>query len=179
MAKERFMKKVVAVNIILTRVLYYFIFIGLNVVSYAAGFGKSSIDFESYFKQEDGNKVVALDTTTTQEVYLYLNIGVREDGYFKGQVSFENSNFEIDNSFKDPKVEKIESNVIYLNQINSGESAEIKVKIKQKQDEKYALSNLSKETNLKLSGSLVMPKKEKEIQEISSVRVTYKSPLFI
>ena len=176
MAKERFMKKVVAVNIILTMVLYYFIFIGLNVVSYAAGFGKSSIDFESYFKQEDGNKVVALDTTTTQEVYLYLNIGVREDGYFKGQVSFENSNFEIDNSFKDPKVEKIESNVIYLNQINSGESAEIKVKIKQKQDEKYALSNLSKETNLKLSGSLVMPKKEKEIQEISSVRVTYKSP---
>ena len=176
MAKERFMKKVVAVNIILTMVLYYFIFIGLNVVSYAAGFGKSSIDFESYFKQEDGNKVVALDTTTTQEVYLYLNIGVREDGYFKGKVSFENSNFEIDNSFKDPKVEKIESNVIYLNQINSGESAEIKVKIKQKQDEKYALSNLSKETNLKLSGSLVMPKKEKEIQEISSVRVTYKSP---
>ena len=176
MAKERFMKKVVAVNIILTMVLYYFIFIGLNVVSYAAGFGKSSIDFESYFKQEDGNKVVALDTTTTQEVYLYLNIGVREDGYFKGQVSFENSNFELDDSFKDPKVERIESNVIYLNQINSGESAEIKVKIKQKQDEKYALSNLSKETNLKLSGSLVMPKKEKEIQEISSVRVTYKSP---
>ena len=81
MAKERFMKKVVAVNIILTMVLYYFIFIGLNVVSYAAGFGKSSIDFESYFKQEDGNKVVALDTTTTQEVYLYLNIGVREDGF--------------------------------------------------------------------------------------------------
>ena len=31
--------------------LFYFIFIGLNVVSYAAGFGKSSIDFESYFNE--------------------------------------------------------------------------------------------------------------------------------
>ena len=176
MAKERFMKKVVAVNIILTMVLYYFIFIGLNVVSYAAGFGKSSIDFESYFKQENGNKVAILDATTTQEVYLYLNIGIKEDGYFKGKISFENSNFEFDDSFKDIKVEKIESNVIYLNQINSGESAEIKVKIKQKQNEKYVLSNLSKETSLTLNGNLVMPKKEKEIQETSNVKVTYKSP---
>ena len=95
-----------------------FIYVGAGVVSYAessTATNHQNVDFDAQLKEGD---------------ILSLSINVKREGYFNGEISLENSNFTFDIETTNTYINKIESNKIYLNQINAGTDAQIDLKIK-------------------------------------------------
>ncbi len=152
--KNSILKIGVILLVILSMTMANFIFVGKGLISYAADSASTNnpnVEFEAYFKDQDGNKVTKLEKENIQEeTFLYLNLNVKKEGYFNGEISLENSNFvlkESDNEY----VSKIENNTIYLNQISVGAAGEIEVKVEPIKENSFdiGLLNLVSKVNLK------------------------------
>ena len=113
----------------------------------------SSVEFDTYFKNQEGQKVkekeIAIDTDET----LYVEIEVKKEGYINGKLEFENKNFELKEDILSDKVNKIEGNTIFLNQINAGEKIEIPLNIKTYKSDNIELSFLNMESKINLKGT--------------------------
>ena len=131
--KNKLLKISIIVALILTMTIANFIFVGSSLVSYAADIlstNHANVEFNTYFKDKEGKNTSSLEITSEeQEQTLYLNVNVKKDGYFNGQVEIANTNFTIVGT-ENQYVNRIEGNTIYLNQLNAGTNAEIDVKIK-------------------------------------------------
>ena len=131
--KKKFLKISIIIALILTMTIANFIFVGSSLVSYAADIlstNHANVEFNTYFKDKEGKNTSSLEITSEeQEQTLYLNVNVKKDGYFNGQVEIANTNFTIVGT-ENQYVNRIEGNTIYLNQLNAGTNAEIDVKIK-------------------------------------------------
>ena len=88
---------------------------------------------------------------TDEKNYLYLQINVKREGYFNGQVTLTNSNFNLKKSDSD-FVNTVENNTIYLNQLNVGSTEEIKVEIKPIENEKIEIGLLNMTSEIELNG---------------------------
>ena len=152
--KNSILKIGVILLIILSMTMTNFVFVGKGLISYAAestATNHQNIEFEAYFKDKNENKVTTLEKENIQEeTFLYLNLNVKKEGYFNGEISLENSNFVLKDS-ESEYVNKIENNTIYLNQINVGAAGEIKVRIEPIKEDLYdiGLLNLVSKINLK------------------------------
>lgn len=151
--KGKIFKISVAIILIMTLTLANFIFVGSNIVSYAMDeitTNHKNIEFETYFKDKDGNKTNILERTAEEkEMSMYLLLNVKREGYFNGIVELNDTNFKF-NSSESEYVNKVEENKIYLNQINAGTTAEIEIKVSPIEQEKYALEE--KKSEVILSG---------------------------
>ncbi len=151
--KGKIFKISVAIILIMTLTLANFIFVGSNIVSYAMDeitTNHKNIEFETYFKDKDGNKTNILERTAEEkEMSMYLLLNVKREGYFNGIVELNDTNFKF-NSSESEYVNKVEENKIYLNQINAGTTAEIEIKVSPIEQEKYALEE--KKSEIILSG---------------------------
>ena len=111
------------------------------------------VEFMAYFKDSNGNKVSSLDEkTNSEDMKMYLQVSVKQNGYFNGQISLKNSNFKFKTDIQNDIVNKIDENNIYLNQINAGDTKEIEVGIEFVKDSEFDLSLISIESKLGLSG---------------------------
>ncbi len=152
--KNSILKIGIILLIILSMTMTNFVFVGKGLISYAAestATNHQNIEFEAYFKDKNENKVTTLEKENIQEeTFLYLNLNVKKEGYFNGEISLENSNFVLKDS-ESEYVNKIENNTIYLNQINVGAAGEIKVRIEPIKEDLYdiGLLNLVSKINLK------------------------------
>ena len=153
--KNKILKTSVILVMILSMTMTNFIFVGSSLISYAADevtTNHKNIEFKAYFKNEEGKEVTTLEQATNQEeTFLYLQIGVKKEGYFNGEITLKNTNFqgkESDSSY----VNKIENNTIYLNQINAGTTEEIKVRIEPKKEENFYLGFLNMVNEVELKG---------------------------
>lgn len=153
--KNKILKISVVILLIMTLTMTNFIFLGSSLISYAAdamSTNHKNIEFDAYFKDSDGQKTTTLERTADmQEVSLYLAVNVSTEGFFVGQVELQNSNFNIVSS-ESEFVSKISDNIIYLNQLNVGTSAEIEVKVKPIDDEVMNISMLDCQSELTLTG---------------------------
>lgn len=130
--KSKILKISVILLLIMTMTMVNFIYIGKTFISYAIddiSTNVKNIEFGAYFKDENGQKVTQMKPTQ-METNMVLQITVKNDGYFNGQVELGNTNFKIkeivgSNEF----VNKIEGNTITLSQINAGSTVEIEVKV--------------------------------------------------
>lgn len=151
--KGKILKISVAIILIMTLTLANFIFVGSNIVSYAMDeitTNHKNIEFETYFKDKDGNKTNILERTAEEkEMSMYLLLNVKREGYFNGIVELNDTNFKF-NSSESEYVNKVEENKIYLNQINAGTTAEIEIKVSPIEQEKYELEE--KKSEVILSG---------------------------
>lgn len=151
--KGKILKISVAIILIMTLTLANFIFVGSNIVSYAMDeitTNHKNIEFETYFKDKDGNKTNILERTAEEkEMSMYLLLNVKREGYFNGIVELNDTNFKF-NSSESEYVNKVEENKIYLNQMNAGTTAEIEIKVSPIEQEKYALEE--KKSEVILSG---------------------------
>lgn len=151
--KGKIFKISVAIILIMTLTLANFIFVGSNIVSYAMDgitTNHKNIEFETYFKDKDGNKLETLESTAEEkEMSIYLLLNIKREGYFNGVVELKDTNFKF-NSSESEYVNKVEENKIYLNQLNAGTQAEIEIKVSPIEQEKYTLKE--KENELILSG---------------------------
>ena len=82
---KRKLNAIIAIEIILTMTLYYFVFVAVTAVTYALDVVKTNhenIDISAYFMNKDGEKVDKLEKNIDQDEYLYVEVSVKNEGYF-------------------------------------------------------------------------------------------------
>ena len=125
--KEKILKITTAIALIITLTMANVLVLCDSIVSYAASAisetkstSHKNVDFRAYFKVSHGNKVSSLDEkTNSEDMKMYLQVSVKQNGYFNGQISLKNSNFKFKTDIENEIVNKIDENNIYLNQINA------------------------------------------------------------
>ena len=153
--RNKVLKISVVLLLIMTLTMTNFIFLGSSLISYAAdtvSTNHKNIEFDAYFKNSNGQKTTTIERTAgTQELSLYLAVNVNTEGFFVGQVELENSNFNIVGS-ESEFVSKISENIIYLNQLDVGTTAEIEIKVKPVDNEVMNINMLDCQIELTLTG---------------------------
>lgn len=153
--KNKILKISMIILLIMTLTLTNFIFVGSSLISYAANTietNNRNIEFDAYFVNGNNQAISSIDMANQEDIYLYMQISVKQEGYFNGKVTIEDSSFSLkdtDSSY----VNKIEGNTITFNQINAGTMAEAKIKIELNRDEIFNLDNLNKTNVIKLEGT--------------------------
>ena len=176
--KSKIFKISVILLLIMTMTMVNFIYIGKTFISYAVddiSTNVKNIEFGAYFKDENGQKVTALKPVGN-EANLLLQITVKQDGYFNGQIELQNANFRLKeivgtNDF----VNKMEGNIITLNQINAGSTVEIEVKVELLKQEVFDLNFLEMESQIQLKG-IYKDSSERDISVLSSKSVQLSYP---
>ena len=153
--KNKILKISVVILLIMALTMTNFIFLGSNLISYAAdtmSTNHKNIEFDAYFKDNNGQKITTLERTADmKEASLYVAINVNTEGFFVGQVKLQNSNFDITSS-ESEFVSKISDNTIYLNQLDVGTTAEIEVKVKPIDSDVMNVNMLDCQSELILTG---------------------------
>lgn len=153
--KGKILKISVITLLILTMTMVNFVYVGNSIVSYAIdniSTNNNNVEFGVYFKDSDGNKVSNLETeidSTNMNIYLYLK--VKQEGYFNGKVTLSEANFKLKDT-QNEYINKIEGNVLNLNQINAGKEVEIELPIEFTKSEDFDLSLLNMESKILLEG---------------------------
>lgn len=175
---KRKLNVIIAIEIILTMTLYYFIFVGVTAVTYALDIVKTNhenIDFSAYFLNSNGEKVNKIEMATdTESQYLYVDITVHNEGYFNGSVNLENNNFNIKANKLSTEISEISGNEVKLNQINAGNTVTIKLEVEPNFGTKITEGSLTANTNVTLKGQYINSKnveKEKNIEISGSTEV--------
>ncbi len=158
--KERILKAITAMLLILTLTMANFIMLCVDAVSYAAEIiniesttNHKNVEFMAYFKDSDGNKTANIDAkTNSEDLKLYFQISVKKEGYFNGNIVLNNANFTLKTDILSDGVSKIEGNTIYLNQINAGENKEIEVGIAQIKDNQFDLNYIDMKSSVSING---------------------------
>lgn len=162
--KNKIFKTSIILVMILTMTMTNFIFVGANLVSYAAdniATNHKNVDFEAYFKEEEKDA-------------LFLRINVKKEGYFNGEITLGESNF----TFKEAEssyVSKVEANKLYLNQINAGTVEEIKIKIEPMKEESFSVGMLNMVSKIIMNG-IYRDSTEKDINIQATRDISFKIP---
>ena len=152
--KNKIMKVATIIVLIMTLTMTNFIFVGSSLISYAASGVETNhrnINFDAYFVDSNNQRISAVDMSNEGDIYLNMQVEVKQEGYFNGSITIEDSNFTLGNS-DSSYINKIEENTITLNQINAGTKAEIRVKVNLNKDEIFNLDNLTKTNVISLQG---------------------------
>lgn len=158
--KKRIFQVITSLLLIITLTMANFLLLCVDVVSYAAeeisadkSTNHKNIEFMAYFKDEKGNKITESDAyTNSNDIKLYFQISVKQEGYFNGNIVLNDANFKLKTDALSDGISKIENNVIYLNQINAGESKEIEVGIELLKDEQFDLNLISMKSKISIEG---------------------------
>lgn len=159
--KQRLLQILTSIALIITLTITNFLFLCVNFISYAiedANIQKSTnhknIEFMAYFKDEKQNKVIKKDAAINDnDLKLYFQIAVKQEGYFNGKITLKNANFRIKTDIIDQSISKIENNVIYLKQMNAGETKEVEVKIETLKDNQFDLNLINLNSELLVEGN--------------------------
>ena len=95
MLKTKKFNAIIALQIILSMTLYYFVLVGFTAVTYAIDLietNNHNVDFSAYFINEDGEKTDFVQSEITSEQYLYVDVSVKNEGFFKSKKEFNRSN---------------------------------------------------------------------------------------
>lgn len=176
--KSKILKIIVILLLIMTMTMVNFIYIGKTFISYAIddiSTNVKNIEFGAYFKDANGQKVTQMKPTK-METNMVLQIAVKNDGYFNGQVELGIANFKIkeivgSNEF----VNKIEGNTITLSQINAGSTVEIEVKVELLKAEIFDSKLFDMESQITLKG-IYKDSSERDISVVSSKNVKLSYP---
>lgn len=153
--KGKILKVSVIIVLILAMTMTNFIFVGNSLISYALdniSTNNSNVEFSAYFKDATGQKVTNLEKgINSSDINLYLHLKVKQQGYFNGKITLDKANFTLKEA-QNEYINKIEGNVITLNQINAGKEIELEIPIEFIKSEIFDLSLLDMESEIKLEG---------------------------
>lgn len=157
---NKILKKILAIMLILLFTVSDVMFLGIKVISYASAelanstpTNDKNVTFDVYFKQENGNTSTASSQgINSDNMKLYMQISVGNEGYFNGKIEIQSSNFRFKEEKLSEQINKIDSNKIVLNQLNSGGVAEIEVGIEALKDDKINLDFLAMKSQIKITG---------------------------
>ena len=155
MLKTKKINAIIAIQIILSMTLYYFVLVGFTAVTYAIDLietNNHNVDFSAYFINENGEKTDFVQSEITSEQYLYVDVSVKNEGFFKGKIKINTNNFSIKNDILSSSISEISNNEIHLNQINAGTTETIKVAIKSLEQNNITMSKFNSKADVELSG---------------------------
>ena len=181
--RNNLVSKITAILVIFMLVISDILFVGVSVISYAIDVVKtnsSNIEYTAYFMDENGEKTETIERDIDKEEYLYVDLSVKNEGYFNGSILINNSNFKISEEILSPAISSISGNQVTLNQINAGSTETIKLKIEAIKEETITETILNTKTEVMLQGQYVNSKnveKDKyvDIKGTSVVEVKWKS----
>ena len=183
--KVNILKQVLIILLVFTLTSTNFLFVGASAFSYAVDIYNSEIEtnnknvtFDVYFKDENGNKITNKETAiNSQNVKMFIDVAVQEEGYFNGIVEVKNSNFEIKSSSKNKYINKIENNKITLNQINASEIAELELEVEPTKTEQINSDFLSQTSEIQIKGIYKDSTEEDiNIDTTRQLQLTYTNP---
>ena len=180
--EKKIMKKLLAIVMIITILSADFFVLGSNLRTYAAQINSetnnSNIEFSAYFKNEANERIDSIEKSIkNEELKLYAEIKVKNNGYLNGSIEIENSNFNIKEEIlpSNTHISSIEGNKINLRQINAGETVEFELGIVPIILDKMPVDMLSKVSTVKLKGMYLEATYEGiEINAEKTVCVNYK-----
>lgn len=156
--EKKIIKKILAILTIIMLMSTDFFVLGSGLISYAAEIENSTnnenIEFSTYFKNEKGEKVSTLQTSIKSEnLKLYAEIAVKNDGYLNGALELKNSNFNIKNNILSDAISSIEGNKVNLKQINAGTTVVVELDIEPIISDTMSADMLLKASDLELTGT--------------------------
>ncbi len=173
--KNRLIKIIVIISLIVALTMGNLMLLSSGIIAYAQEGSDSTnnpnVQFSAYFKDAEENKATGVKVGYNEELYLYLQLSVLNEGYFNGTLTIENSNFDIIAIENDSYINKVDGNKITFNQLNVGTTGEIKVKIKPTVSDRYDIDLLNMQTNLVLTG-IYRDSNEEDIQINSTKDLT-------
>ena len=155
--EKKVVKKILAILMIIMIMSTDFFVLGSNLITYAMSSDNTTnhknIEYAVYFKDSKGNKVDKLETSINAEnLKLYTDITVKNDGYLNGILELQESNFKIKNNILSDAVESIDGNKVKLKQINAGTTANIELDIEPLMPDTLSADMLLSASGLKLTG---------------------------
>lgn len=166
--KEKILKTVIIIGMILSITLANLIVLASDVISYALyDAGKENIEFKIQY--ENSQKPI-----NSEDIKIKMQVKVKNQGYFNGKIELGNENLK----FKQEEVEgveKITDKEISLKQLNGGETLNLLIGIKVALPEKIEIGALNQESSFNLKGTYtnaLKNKSEVEIQEKAKLELT-------
>lgn len=155
--ERKIVKKILAVLMIIMIMSADFYVLGSNLITYALTLDNTTnhqnIEFSAYFKNEKGEITDKLQTSIKSEnLKLYAEVTVKNEGYLNGVLELNNNNFNIKNNILSDSIESIDGNKVILKQINAGTKAEIELDIEPIISDTTNTEMLLNASELKLTG---------------------------
>ena len=167
--KANLLKVITTILLIITMTMANFILLGFSVVSYAVdalgeeNTSHKNVTFSANLKNGEDESPDLKAKMDSSELNLHMKISVKQEGYFNGKITLKNSNFKLKTDILSEGITRIENNVIYLSQINAGETRDILVGIEVTKDNQFNLGILDMESELQIEG-IYRDSSEKDIQ---------------
>lgn len=181
--RTNLINKICAILAIFALTVSDFVFVGKSAVSYAIDVVKTNhanVEFSAYFQDENGEKIQRIEENIDKEAYLYVDVSVKNEGYFDGEIKVADGNFNVKSDEISDGVSEIKDNVVKLKQINAGSTSKIKLAIEAKKENSINASTLDGKTKIELNGQYINSKnveknKYIEISGNDEVDVKWKS----
>ncbi len=176
--------KVIAIIVVMLLTMSDFLFVGASTVSYAINNAKTNsanVEFSTYFLNQAGEKVEKIEEDINKgDLYLYVDVTVKNEGYFNGSVTFNNNNFNVKPEVMSNDIAEISGNKVTLKQINAGTTTTIKLGVEAIKNNTINIQDLNRKTNVVLEGQYINSKnveksKKVDIKGNDSVEVNWVS----
>lgn len=176
--------KVIAIIVVMLLTMSDFLFVGASTVSYAINNAKTNsanVEFSTYFLNQAGEKVEKIEEDINKgDLYLYVDVTVKNEGYFNGSVTFNNNNFNVKPEVMSNDIAEISGNKVTLKQINAGTTTTIKLAVEAIKNNTINIQDLNRKTNIVLEGQYINSKnveksKKVDIKGNDSVEVNWVS----
>lgn len=173
-------QKILATLIVIVIMTANLSMIGIEVISYAIDMvatNSGNVEFYAYFMNEENEQVTSIEKDiNTNDLKVYIEVAVKNEGYFNGKISLEDTSFKLNGKYNGEAVKKINDNTIELNQINAGTTAKIEVGLNYNYEENTKLELLGKDNKIGLTGIYKSSKKDTDIKGETNLNVNWKSP---
>lgn len=158
--KQKSLQVITSILLIITLTISNFLLLCVDAVSYAAdtlnenrSTNHKNVEFIAYFKDENERQIIEKDAyMNSNDLKMYFQISVKQEGYFNGNIVLNDANFKFKTDILTDSISKIENNIIYLNQINAGETVEIEVGIELLRNEMFDLNSINMKNDIYIDG---------------------------
>ena len=182
--KEKLLKNLLVILLILSLTMVNFIFVSVNMVSYAADLltqdsktNNTNVKFIPFFKDENGERVYSKsEIINSENLKLYMEIAVEKGYLTNGKIEITDSNFNLKKTEElSDSINSIQGNTINLKQIDN--TVEIELGIEIPTSNYIDVDLLSKQSKVKLTGTYKdSTEKDIAINSEKGVELTLKTP---
>lgn len=159
---QKIITKILAIMILITISSANISFLGevfatnTNLENQSTLTNNASVNFDAYFKDENGNKVHTIKANMEDKLMLYL-YGKVTEGYLKDiQITINNANFDIlEDEIIYGDIEEASANKITINRIRRDEELEVAIPVKAIKNDEISLDTFNKQNEISMNAILV------------------------
>ena len=135
-------QKTVAILIAFVIIMTQYVITGIIETTYAIDLlatKSENVQFRAFFKNGEEELTEIERSIDAKDLKLRIDIAVKNEGYFNGNISLENAGFNLKQATANDYIDRVENNIIYLRQINAEETVNIEVGIEYLEDNEKQL----------------------------------------